>query len=166
MISKPSYSNKENSDKLQLSRAQSYRRRKSTTNILKDVHCNPRSTDATPIMNGMWSTIVNDNSPKFVESLIGSSKVCNDKIIPNIVKKKVQEFEKSEENFIRSTALLYKGGILTKMKYKQMRKKKVSFMTDVAVPRPIAYDRLMSYINGLNMGDVLDLEVQREMIIY
>jgi hypothetical protein len=147
--------NKENNDLLDLSKAQSHRRRSATLKALREVHCTPRSSYQTPIMNGMWTPLVNNNSPQ----LMANSKVCTSKIIPNIVKKNVMSYEKSEDNFIRSTALLYKGGILTKIKYKEMRKEKVNFMSDVPVPRPVAYDRLMSYIKSINIGDVLDLQV-------
>ena len=45
--------NKENSDVLNLSKAQSHPRRSATLGALKEIHCTPRSTDQTPIMNGM-----------------------------------------------------------------------------------------------------------------
>ena len=56
-------------------------------------------------------------------------------------------------------SLLYKGGVLSKRKYKDMRKEQVNFMPGVPVPRAVRYGRLMSYINGINMGTVTDLEV-------
>lgn len=104
-----SSANKENSDSLNLSKAQSYRRRKATIEALREIHCTARSINNKPIMSGMWSTLVSDSSPQLVESLITTSKVCTSKVIPRIVKKEVQNFEKSEENLIRSTALLYRG---------------------------------------------------------
>ena len=60
-----------------------------------------------------------------------SSKVCTDNVLPSIVRKKV----------------------------KDMRKDEVCFMPGVPVPRALPYDRLLSYINGINMGTVNDLEV-------
>ncbi|XP_048584773.1 uncharacterized protein LOC125567889 [Nematostella vectensis] len=152
---------KENSDHINLSKAQSQRRRKATLRALKPIHCNQRSTDQTPIMNGMWSTLINENPTQVIESLMTTSKVCTTKVIPSIVKNNVTKYEKSQENFVRSTALLYKGGLLTKTKYKELRKDKADFMQGVSVPRPVAYDRLMSYIKGINMGDVYDLQVSR-----
>ncbi|XP_048585311.1 uncharacterized protein LOC125568043 [Nematostella vectensis] len=149
---------KENSDHINLSKAQSQRRRKATLRALKPIHCNQRSTDQTPIMNGMWSTLINENPTQVIESLMTTSKVCTTKVIPSIVKNNVTKYEKSQENFVRSTALLYKGGLLTKTKYKELRKDKADFMQGVSVPRPVAYDRLMSYIKGINMGDVYDLQ--------
>ncbi|XP_028517176.1 uncharacterized protein LOC110246686 [Exaiptasia diaphana] len=107
----------------------------------------------------MWSTLVQNSSTPFLESLIRSSKTCSSKVIPSIVKESVKNYENSESNFTRSVALLYKGGILTKTKYKQMRQGSDStFMTDVAVPRPVSYDRLLAYIKSINMGEVLDLQ--------
>ena len=63
--------------------------------------------------------------------LIGTSKVCTNKIIPKIVKKNVLSYKNSEESFIRSTALLYKGGILKKVKYQEMRKETVPLDSNV-----------------------------------
>ncbi|XP_020910826.1 uncharacterized protein LOC110248623 [Exaiptasia diaphana] len=149
---------KENSDHVNLSKAQSQRRRKATLRALKPVHCTPRSTDQTPIMNGMWATLINENPPQFIESLVANSKVCKTKVIPSILKNNVTTYEKSQENFVRSTGLLYKGGLLTKNKYKETRKEKVDFMPGVSIPRYVTYDRLMSFIKGINMGDVYDLQ--------
>ena len=154
--------NKENSDLLNLSKAQSNRRRKATIEVLREIHCTPRSilTDNKPVMSGMWSTLVNDSTPQLMESLITTSKLCASKVIPSIVKKGVQNYETSQENFVRSTALLYKGGILTKRKYKEIRKEMCNFLSDVPMPQPVAYDRLITYIKSINMGDVLDLLVR------
>ena len=124
---------KENSDLLDLSRAQSHQRCNATLNALREVHFALRSIGDTLIMNGMWSTLVN-NSSQYIESLIGASKVCTNKIIP----KNVLSYENSEENFIRSIALLYKGAILTKVKYQEMRKEIGPLDSNVQVPRPVA----------------------------
>lgn len=151
--------NKENSDLLNLSKAQSQRRRKATIDVLREIHCTPSSSNNEPVMKGMWSTLVNGISVQSMESIITTSKVCTSKVIPCIVKKEVHNYEKSQENFIRSTALLYGGGILTKRKYKEIRKEKFCFMSDVQVPRPVSYDRLTAYIKSINMGEVQDLLV-------
>lgn len=37
------------------------------------------------------------------------------------IKKEAQEYEKSNENFIRSLSLLYAGGVIGKVKYMQGR---------------------------------------------
>ena len=37
------------------------------------------------------------------------------------IKNQCTEYEKSEENFIRSLSLLYAGGIISKCKYRQTR---------------------------------------------
>lgn len=148
-----------NSDNLDLSKAQNWRRRKASVMALKEIHCTPSSSNNDPVFSGMWSTLMNECSSNQLATFIKSSKVCTDKVIPTVVSNKVQEFEKSEQNIIRSATLLYKGGILSKRKYKDMRKDQVSFMPGVPVPRALPYDRLLSYIKGINMGTVNDLEV-------
>lgn len=64
-----------------------------------------------------------------------NSKIYTIKVIPSIVKNNVKSYEKSENNFIRSTALLNQGGLLTKTKYKETRKEKVDFMPEVSIDR-------------------------------
>lgn len=159
MPNKESVSCSTNSDNLKLSRMQSFRRRKATVDALKVIHCTPTSKSETPVYSGMWSTMMNGCTTKEVENLITTSKVCMDKVIPNVVARKVKEFEQSEKSIIYSATLLYKGGILSKRKYKDLRKEKINFMPEVSIPRPVSYNRLMSFVNSINMGTVIDLEV-------
>jgi len=126
---------------------------------LKPIHCSPTSRNNEPILNGMFSTIVNECSLKNIQSLIAKSATCCKKIIPKMVKNKVKEYESSKENMIRSVTLFYKGGILTKRKYKEMRKRNESFMSEVSIPKPVSYDRLIAFINSIDMGEVVDLQV-------
>ena len=55
--------------------------------------------------------------------------------------------------------ILYNGGIMKKKKYKKLRKQNSEFMTGVKIPKPVAYDRLQSFINGIDKGEVEDLQV-------
>lgn len=42
-------------------------------------------------------------------------------IIPNIVKAKIKEYEKSKENRVKSMRVLYEGGLISKSKYTSIR---------------------------------------------
>ena len=42
-------------------------------------------------------------------------------VIPYVVNKSVIDFEKSDENMIRSVMTLYRGGLISKVKYNDVR---------------------------------------------
>ena len=48
---------------------------------------------------------------------IANSAVCMNDIIPKIVKRRVQEYEKSDQNQLRSMRVFYEGGMVSKRKY-------------------------------------------------
>ncbi|KAK3742180.1 hypothetical protein QZH41_012076 [Actinostola sp. cb2023] len=58
----------------------------------------------------------------------------------------------------RSVMQLYKGGTMTKKKYKDLRKQNWELMLGVQIPKPVPYDRLQAFIRGINMGEVCDLQ--------
>lgn len=155
-----SKSNKENTDNLTLSRAQQARRRISTIEALKPIHCSTQSINNTPVLNGMWSTVVHEMSTDELHAKVKSSSTLCKKVIPNILKEHISDFQKSDANMTRSIMRFYKGGIVTKNKYKEMRKENFEFMHGIPVPKLVSYDRLQGYMKSINMGEVRDLQVQ------
>lgn len=151
---------KENTDTLlNLSRTQSYRRRKSTIEALKPLHCSSTSTSNQPVLDGMWSQIVTEMPTAELSEKIRGSKACMSRVVPGIINKKVKDYQNTDDNFNRSIEILYNGGIMKKKKYKKLRKQKSEFMAGVKIPKPVAYDRLQSFINGIDKGEVKDLQV-------
>ena len=79
----------------------------------------------------------------------------------------VQNYEKSDENFVRSLSLLYAGVVIGKVKYEQVRsalvikhtgkttkkgtpsKQRITFGFGIPIPRPLAYKYLMHNIAQL-----------------
>ncbi|KAK3746009.1 hypothetical protein QZH41_011381, partial [Actinostola sp. cb2023] len=150
MVYIESSSDQENTDKLNLSRAQASRRRNSTITALKPIHCtSSNSNNNESVMDGMWATLVSGKS---------TAQLSQRHVIPKIIREKVVEYNNSESNITRSINLLYKGGILTKRKYKEIRKENFEFMQGVKIPKPVAYDRLQAFIKSINMGEVIDLQ--------
>ena len=73
--------------------------------------------------NCQWtlSTLVKNCKTKVVVDLLNKSKTVCKTVVPQIVAKSVAKFEKSSTNFLRSVSVLYKGGILSKRKYCNLR---------------------------------------------
>ena len=100
-------------------------------------------------------------------------------IIPKIVKRRVQEYEKSEQNQLRSMRVLYEGGMVSKRKYTNIRNsgdvmkqspdqsgknKKSQFMQSCEIPTILQYKTLMSYIRNIDLGEVLRLKILAEKL--
>ena len=118
-------------------------------------------------------------SKQVMETYITNSAVCMNDIIPKIVKRRVQEYEKSEQNQLRSMRVLYEGGMVSKRKYTNIRNsgdvmkqspdqsgknKKSQFMQSCEIPKILPYKTLMSYIRNIDLGEVLPLEILAEKL--
>ena len=91
------------------------------------------------------------------------------------IKNQCTEYEKSEENFIRSLSLLYAGGIISEFKYRQTRsslvmkntgkhtkkgfmsRERICYGWGIPIPKPLPYSILMAKIQQLDMGDVISV---------
>ena len=115
-----------------------------------------------------------------LETYIANSTVCMNDIIPKIVKRRVKEHEKSDQNQLRNMCVLYEGGMVSKQKYtncirnssdvmKQSpdqsgKNKKSQFMQSCEIPKILPYKALMSYIRNIDIGEVLPLEILAEKL--
>lgn len=111
---------------------------------------------------------------------ISTSAVCMNEILPKIVKSKVEEYVKSDENQVRSMHVLYEGGLISKRKYTSIRNSgdmvrraangscprnvKSEFIHGCEVPRIFLYKTLMSHIRNIEIGEVLSLESLAEIL--
>lgn len=128
--------------------------------------------DDTPVLDGLWSTLICTASKPAMTNYINKSSQCMHEIIPNIVKAKIKEYEKSKENRVRSMRVLYEGGLISKRKYTSIRNSsdvvketgkkrknvKTEFMTGCEVPKILPYKTLMAFIRSIDIGEVLSLE--------
>ena len=114
----------------------------------------------------MVGTVSQENLTEYVSN----SHVCQKKVLPAIVNSKIKTYESSNSNQIRSICTLYKGGLLSKKEYTSKRTAGDNsirdseepscdeFMTGCKVPKLLPYKKLMSVINGIDIGEVKDLQ--------
>ena len=91
-----------NSEKLNLSRKQFFRRRKKTLAALGSIHTCSGATkklpqDNKPLLEGLWTTLISTASKHQMTSYIRNSNICMQEIIPSIVKGKIK-YEQSGGN--------------------------------------------------------------------
>ena len=103
-----SQTNKDTSDKLDLSNAQSLRRKKKTIAVLRQVHCASTTNKANvqPIIAGLWTTLIGSAQKPDLQRLISTSNTCSQHILPKIVQNKVKRYETSKANQVRSVRVL------------------------------------------------------------
>ena len=77
--------------------------------------------DQTPVLDGLWVTLVNECSPKMLHQYFTNSKKVTERVIPDLVKQSVKEFQNSDVNKYRSCKVLYSNGLISKEKYKSIR---------------------------------------------
>ena len=147
----------------------------------RPIHCgsNMSVSDDQSVQDGLWTTLIGTASKQVMETYITNSAVCMNDIIPKIVKRRVQEYEKSEQNQLRSMRVLYEGGMVSRRKYTNIRNsgdvmkqspdesgknKKSQFMQSCEIPKILPYKSLMSYIRNIDLGEVLPLEILAEKL--
>ena len=98
-----------------------------------------------------------------VEVLSNNSKIAK-KVIPKISSKGVNDYEKCNENIIRSIAIYYSGGIMGKRKYRNVYRdnsyKKSPNQTksirikvnNCPTPRLLPYNKLVGCIKSIDIG--------------
>ena len=74
----------------------------------------------TPALDGMLSTICKYGKIGDIAKYVSSSKKIRKATVAKI-KMQCTEYEKSDENYIRSLSLLYAGGVISKVKHQQTR---------------------------------------------
>lgn len=166
-----------NSEKLNLSRRQFFRRRKKTLAALGPIHTcagakRKLPRDNKPVLDGLWTTLICTASKPEMTTYIRNSNICMQEIIPGIIKGKIKDYEQSKENQVRSLRVLYEGGLISKRKYtsirnssdvvketgKKKKNQKTEFMKGCEVPKILPYKTLMSFVRGIEIGEVLSLE--------
>lgn len=127
-----------------------------------------------PALDGMFATFCKYGKIADISRYVCSSQKVKKATVAKI-KMHCAEYEKSEENFIRSLSLLYAGGVISKIKYQQTRsslvmkntgrhtkkgflsKRRLTYGWGIPVPKPLPYSVLMNKIEELDMGEVISL---------
>ena len=67
-------------------------------------------SDDQSVQDGLWTTLIGTTSKQVMETYIANSAVCMNDIIPKIVKRRVQEHEKSDKTSLGACVCCMKGG--------------------------------------------------------
>lgn len=146
------------------------KRRKLMYDCAKKVHSRPSSTEPEvqcATANGLWSTLVKNCKTKVVTDVLKKWKTVCKTVVPQILAKSVAKFEKSSKNFLRSVSVMYKGGILSKRKYCNIRSsesfdydiparkwKHTEFEEGCRVSALVSYKELMKFIEVQDIGEL------------
>ena len=156
-----------NSEKFDVATAKrsAKRRKNETLEACSEIH-GATDHDQGPALDGMWCTLINASSPDRMSGYISQSLKIRKRVLPTVVKKEVKKFEDSTENLLRSIKVLYSGGLLSKEKYKAIRinltmstskdrkqRAGLKFMSGVALPKLLPYDKLISYIKTIDFNE-------------
>jgi len=144
------------------------KRRKRTFEAVKVIHSCPQTPDKvtkTDTLNGLWNTFVSYADNKDVAMLCSKSRKVNALVVPKVVNNAVAAFEKSAKNYERSVGVIYRGGILSKRKYNELRssemfefdlttgkRRRTEFKKGCKVPSLVPYKDLMKFISEQEMG--------------
>lgn len=182
----PTKLDKENSDcTVGLSEKIASKRRKRTVDAAKMIHSCPQTPDEiskTDALNGLWNTFVSYGDNKEVTMLCSRSRKVNTLVVPKVVNNAVAAFEKSAKNYERSVSVIYRGGILSKRKYNELRssemfefdlptgkRRRTEFKKGCKVPSLVSYKKLMKFISQQEIGTLhnipqarADSEIEKE----
>ena len=170
--------NPANSETLSLSASQFRWRRQKTVEAVKAIHCDSHvytseKEQTKSTKDGLWTTLVTSAETGEMGEYISNSKKCMDSVVPGILNSKVKEYEKSQENKIRSMRVLYESGLLGKRKYtsirnssdvlnesggKKRKNQKAEIIPGVEVPKILPYKNLMSFLRTIDVGELRDLQ--------
>ena len=145
------------------------KRRKRTVDAAKMIHSCPQTPDEvskTDALNGLWNTFVSYADNKDVTLLCSRSRKVNTLVVPKVVNNAVAAFEKSAKNYERSVSVIYRGGILSKRKYNELRsserfefdlttgkRRRTEFKKGCKVPSLVPYKDLMKFVSQQEIGD-------------
>ena len=160
-----------NSERMQTSRATAKRRRRSLLESARQAHGGTPEDDA-PTTAGLFNTLVHVAQPEQLTTLMSTSPTVTKKVLPAIVSPHVNSFNSSKANEVRSLAIMYRGGILSKRKYsavvssgmrqyceRDQRTKYLHLMNGVRVDRLLPYKDLVKVIRSEDIGQLNDIPI-------
>ena len=111
------------------------------------------------VMDGIWVTLVTKANKEDLKKYFENSQICMEKVLPNVIKKKALESEKSEANKIKSVRVLYEWGLMSKKKYTAIRKCPVEMLQGCYAPNILPYKYLSLFTKTIDIGEVRDLRL-------
>lgn len=145
------------------------RRCQETIKIARALH-GATPVNMLPAYEGIIAVLNTNCSLPELTNMVTKCSKFSGKVIPKVVKDKINIFEKSDSNFVRSVNVLYRGGIASKQKYNAIRsslsmcmnetgmgRKHIEFMKGIPVPRLFTYQKLMERVNQIDIGQLHDV---------
>ena len=146
-------------------------RRNETFNAAALIHGGTK-TNKKPPLDGMFDTSNHRCRLSDLANNICDVDNLQERVVSKAYSKRVCSLENSEENVIRSVATYYSAGVMGKRKYKAVRlvlstktsKRKdggrtsLCIMHKCAVPKLSPYNKLIGYINHIDIGKVYSVK--------
>lgn len=151
-----------------VSLAISRRRRSETFEAACQIHgASNQSTMAGQV--GLCDTAVKKCSENVLINVLSTNVKIVKKVIPKILKKKINDYEKSNDNITRSIAVYYSGGIMGKRKYRNVYRassyrkntegKSLPIkINNCSIPRLLPYNKLAYYIKSIDIGKLYSVK--------
>lgn len=144
------------------------KRRKLTVIAATKIHSCSKTPDAsskTATLNGLWNTFVSYANSKDIVKVCSKSKKINSLVVPKVVNTSVVNFEKSAKNYERSISVVYRGSIISKRKYNELRssemfefdfqakkRRRTEFNPGCKVPSLVPYKDVMKFTSEQKIG--------------
>lgn len=171
----PSTLNVDNLSKLNLGDRRAHDRMNETMVSAEIIH-GATNINCKPALDGLWATLLNNTPQKQLQNYIENTPKVISKSVSPIIKKKVNQYENSSANSTRSLKILYNGGLISKSKYIDIRaastieskkstdnqkqvRGSVQFMPGIPIPRILPYQKVIKFINSLDIGELHDMSI-------
>ena len=128
--------------------------------------------DKSPALDGLWLALISNCSDIKLKTYLEKSKTIK-KILKTSHEDDISNYEKSNENKIRSLSVFYSSGLVSKEKYKQIRqdliyetkgknakrraKRRVT-AKGIKIPALLSWPKLLNFIRSINTGELKDVK--------
>ena len=113
--SRPTRVHPYNSDKATLPKTTKYDRIRRTLKASATIHC-ATGDNVKPALDGLWLTFSKECKEDKMLEYFKKSRKFKFHVLPKLVNKKTEEFEKSETKIIQSVSTFYSNGLVSKEK--------------------------------------------------
>lgn len=150
-----------------VSLATSRRRRSETFEAACQIH-GATSLSNLPGQVGLCDTAITKCSEKVLVNVFSKNAKTVKRVIPKILQKGINDYEKSNDNMTRSIAVYYSGGIMGKRKYRNVYRASSYKKSNEAkslrikvnncpIPRLLPYNKLAHYIKSIDIGKLYSI---------
>ena len=129
------------------------------------------NSNTVPAAAGLVKTLAVKFTTKSLVNTISRKRKFCEEVFPQIYNRKVQEFENSEQNHLRSISVYFSKGVLGKRKYRSVcktllmkiskrkgKKFKRQNIITCKVAKLLSYEKLMAFVKSIDKGWVGNVE--------